>query len=91
MDDKSLRKYVVENSHWPIVIKADQSYGGRGVRIVKSGEFVDRSFRQVVISHTWLKAVGALFRGLSPYPLIDRVSSRKRIRNTPKVHTRTHR
>ena len=79
MDDKSLSKYVIENSHWPIVIKADQSYGGRGVRIVKSEEFLDRSFRQVVISHTWLKAVSALIRGLSPYPLIDRVSSRKRI------------
>ena len=78
MDDEFLGKYELENSRWPIVIKADQSYGGRGVRIVKSGEFVNRSFRQVVISHTWLKAVSALIRGLSPYPLIDRVSSCRR-------------
>lgn len=63
---------------YPIVVKADHSYGGRGIRLANDPAQLRTFVNRLAFSHTWPAACAQVAYGLTLTPLIARALRRKR-------------
>ncbi|WP_136624015.1 ATP-grasp domain-containing protein [Bradyrhizobium centrolobii] len=62
---------------YPLVVKADGSYGGKGVRIVSSADSARDALQELGAAASWPSAIIRSFDGLHVGPLLERMSYKR--------------
>jgi Carbamoyl-phosphate synthase L chain, ATP binding domain len=68
----------LENMTFPIVLKADGTCGGSGVRIANNPEAAQNAFHDL-IKPSWQSAIVNSFDGPTPQPLLDWICRRRQV------------
>ena len=77
-DERILDRSLI-NFTYPIVIKADESFGGAGVKVAENTDQARQAFRQLTFPYGWPAAFMEIARGLTFWPLVKRLLRRKRV------------
>ena len=67
----------IENAAYPIVIKADGSFGGRAVRVVNNRHSAWEGIRELVLPFLWPGPVKRLLGKMLPWPLVVRLLKKR--------------
>jgi glutathione synthase/RimK-type ligase-like ATP-grasp enzyme len=74
---------MLERDYWniayPIMVKADGTYGGVGVRIAHDWQSARTAYQDLAMPNGWSRAFIQALIELTPQPLLDRASGRRRV------------